>query len=72
MKRLLLPTAAALFALGASEAAELPTLKHAHDAAAPQKSCVIDGMKGFLIPGAETCVRISGYVSGEVGTAFRH
>ena len=71
MKRLLLPLAAAIAALGPVEAAELPALKHPRDAA-PQKSCTIDGMKGFLIPGSETCVKISGYVSGEVGTGFRH
>jgi hypothetical protein len=66
----LLRAMAGIVALGGASAAELPTLRHARDA--PQKSCTIDGMKGFVIPGTETCVRISGYVSGEVGAALRH
>jgi hypothetical protein len=70
MKRVLLAIAAAA-ALGAASAAELPTLKHPRTA--PQKSCTIDGMTGYLIPGTETCVKISGYVSGEVAAGnVRH
>jgi hypothetical protein len=62
---------AALAVLGVARAAELPTVKHAR--AAPQKTCSIDGMSGFVIPGTDTCVKISGYVSGEVGTGnLRH
>jgi hypothetical protein len=68
MKSLLLAMTAAVVAFGGAKAAELPSLKHARDGA-PKKSCTIDGMKGFLIPGAETCVKISGYV--EVGAAVR-
>ena len=52
---------AALFALQAATAAELPS-RHAQPAPAGKK-CQIDGKEGVILPGSETCMRLSGYVS---------
>lgn len=48
----------------AAQAAELPTMKAAPSARATK--CNVGGMAGVLIPGTNTCVKISGYVSGGV------
>ena len=51
-------------AITVGRAADLPTRK-----AAPAESvgiCNVGGMAGFLIPGTDTCLKISGYVSGQV------
>jgi hypothetical protein len=71
MKRLSLVIAIAVAALGGANAAELPTLRHTR--AAPQRTCTIGGMTGYLIPGTETCIKVGGYISGEVGVGnLRH
>jgi hypothetical protein len=57
---------AALFALQVATAAELPS-RQAQPAAAVKK-CRIDGHEGITLPGAETCMRVSGSVSAQ--TAF--
>lgn len=61
--RRLAPGLVLAFAIaGLAEAAELPTLR-----AKPvehEKTCMIDGARGFLIPGSDTCVKFGGYVSG--------
>jgi hypothetical protein len=54
--------AVAVAIAAAAEAAELPTLKP--KPAEHARTCTIDGMKGFLIPGSDTCVKFGGYVSG--------
>ena len=48
----------------AARAADLPTLKAAPIAYV--KTCNVGGMAGFVIPGSDTCLRISGYVNLEV------
>jgi Porin subfamily len=63
-KRGVLASAAGMAAVVGAQAADLPTRK-----AAPiefVKTCDVAGMAGFLIPGSDTCLRISGYVSGQV------
>ena len=59
---------AALFALEAAAAAELPS-RQAQPAPAAKK-CQIDGQEGVVVPGSETCLRVSGYVSAQttIGT----
>ena len=62
---------AALFALEAAAAAELPS-RQAQPAPAAKK-CQIAGQEGVILPGSETCLRLSGYISAQttVGTAVR-
>ncbi len=57
----------ALLSLASASAAELPS-RTAAKAAPPAKAqtCDIDGHPGFKLPGSETCMRISGYVSAGV------
>jgi Porin subfamily len=57
---------ASLLALQTASAAELPS-RQAQPAPAAKK-CQIDGQKGVVVPGSETCIRLSGYVSAR--TAF--
>ena len=54
---------AALFALQAATAAELPS-RQAQPAAA-EKKCRVGGYEGVILPGSETCIRVSGYVSAQ-------
>jgi hypothetical protein len=54
----------AALAISAASAADLPTRK-----AAPAEGvaiCNVAGMAGFVIPGSGACLKISGYVSGQV------
>src|ERR1700689_4816216 len=48
----------------AAHAADLPTLKAAPIAYV--MTCNVGGMAGFVIPGSDTCLRISGYVNLEI------
>ena len=61
MKSLLLGSAAALVIVAGAQAADLPTKKGA-PAAEYVKICKIDGIAGFVIPGSDTCLKISGGV----------
>ena len=54
---------AALLALQAATAAELPS-RQAQPAPAA-KTCRIDGQEGIILPGAGTCMRVSGYVGAQ-------
>ncbi len=65
MKSLLLGSAAALVVVAGAQAADLPTKKGA-PAAEYVKVCKIDGMAGFVIPGSDTCLKISGYLTAQV------
>jgi hypothetical protein len=65
MKSLLLGSAAALVVTAGAQAADLPTKKGA-PAAEYVKVCKIDGMAGFVLPGSDTCLKITGYMIGEV------
>ncbi len=64
MKSILLGSAAGIVAVASAQAADLPTKK-----AAPVeyvKLCNVGGMAGFVIPGSDTCLKISGYVTAQV------
>jgi hypothetical protein len=59
---------AALFVAmaGTPQAAELPSGRKATPAAAHAKACNINGESGFIVPGSDACVKISGSVAVEV------
>jgi Porin subfamily len=64
MKSILLGSAAGVVAVAGAQAADLPTRK-----AAPAeyvKICNVGGMAGFVIPGSDTCLKISGYVTAQI------
>src|SRR5579859_4854724 len=64
MKSILLGSAAGVVAVAAAQAADLPTRK-----AAPAeyvKICNVCGMAGWILPGSDTCFKISGYITGQV------
>jgi opacity protein-like surface antigen len=65
MKSLLLGSAAALVVAAGAQAADLPTKKGA-PAVEYVKVCKIDGMAGFVLPGSDTCFKISGYMTAQV------
>jgi hypothetical protein len=54
-------------ALGAycATAAELP-MRQAKPTDKPLRHCEIQGKPGFLASDGQTCIRLSGYVSGQV------
>ncbi len=54
---------AALLALQAATAAELPSRQA--QPAPTAKKCQIDGQEGVVLPGAGTCMRVSGYVNAQ-------
>jgi hypothetical protein len=64
MKSILLGSAAGIVAVAGAQAADLPTRK-----AAPAeyvRICNVGGMAGFIIPGSDTCLKISGYITGQI------
>jgi hypothetical protein len=64
MKSILLGSAAGIVAVAGAQAADLPTRK-----AAPAeyvRICNVGGMAGFIIPGSDTCLKIGGYITGQV------
>ncbi len=65
MKSLLLGSAATLVVVAGAQAADLPTKKGA-PVAEYVKICKIDGMAGFVIPGSDTCLKITGYLTAQV------
>jgi hypothetical protein len=65
MKSLLLGSAATLVVVAGAQAADLPTKKGA-PAAEYVRICKIDGMAGFVIPGSDTCLKITGYITGQI------
>src|SRR5208337_1301005 len=67
MKSLLLGSAAALVTVAAAQAADLPTKKGA-PAAEYVRICHINGVAGFVIPGSDTCLKISGGVMAMAST----
>ena len=62
---LLLGSAAAVSAATGAGAAELPS-RNAPPLAAKGQTCSVDGAPGVLLPGGQTCMRISGTVSAGV------
>jgi hypothetical protein len=64
IKSLLLGSAAGIVAVGAAQAADLPTRK-----AAPVeyvRVCNVGGITGWTLPGSDTCVKFSGYMTAHV------
>ena len=62
MKSLLLGSAATLMVVAGAQAADLPTKKGA-PAAEYVKVCKVGGIAGFIVPGTDTCLKISGFVT---------
>ena len=63
IKSMLLGSAAAIVAVAAAQAADLPTRK-----AAPVQFvqiCNVGGIVGWVLPGSDTCVKLSGYITGQ-------
>jgi len=62
-----LTTVLAMVALGfaGAHAAELP-MRQAKAPAPAAKVCQINGKPGFLAGDGQTCIRFSGYVSGQI------
>src|SRR6202789_4393222 len=61
IKSILLGTATGLVAVASAQAADLPTRK-----AAPVeyvRVCNVGGITGWTMPGSDTCVKISGYMT---------
>ena len=54
-----------LLSAATARAAELPS-RDAKPPAAKAKGCEIAGKPGFLAADGQTCIRVSGYVSGQV------
>jgi hypothetical protein len=71
IKSVLLGSAASLLVVAGAQAADLPTKKGA-PAAEYVKVCKIGGIAGFIIPGSDTCLKISGYVQAHatVGNSY--
>src|SRR5208337_5657335 len=63
IKSMLLGSATAIVAVAAAQAADLPTRK-----AAPVeyvKICNVGGITGWTLPGSDTCVKLSGYITAQ-------
>jgi len=64
-KSLLLGSAATLVVVAGAQAADLPTKKGV-PAAEYVKVCQVGSIAGFIIPGSDTCLKISGYVNAQI------
>ncbi len=63
IKSILLGSAAGLVAVASAQAADLPTRK-----AAPVeyvRVCNVGGITGWTLPGSDTCLKLSGYITGQ-------
>ena len=63
IKSILLGSAAGLVAVASAQAADLPTRK-----AAPVeyvRVCNVGGVTGWTLPGSDTCLKLSGYITGQ-------
>ena len=63
IKSILLGSGAALVAVASAQAADLPTRK-----AAPVeyvRVCNVGGITGWTLPGSDTCVKLSGYITAQ-------
>ena len=67
IKSLLLGSAAGIVAVATAQAADLPTRK-----AAPVeyvRVCNVGGITGWTLPGSDTCVKLSGYITAQFRAA---
>ena len=63
IKSILMGSAAGIVAVASAQAADLPTRK-----AAPVeyvKVCNVGGITGWTLPGSDTCVKFSGYITAQ-------
>jgi hypothetical protein len=63
MKGILLGSAPGIVAVASAQGADLPTRK-----AAPveyARVCNVGGVTGWTLPGSDTCVKLSGYITGQ-------
>src|SRR5271165_1814092 len=67
IKSILLGSAAGIVAVAGAQAADLPTRKAA-PVAEYVKICSVGGITGWVLPGSDTCVKLSGYVTGQFET----
>ena len=64
IKGILLGSAAGIVAVASAQAADLPTRK-----AAPVeyvRVCNVAGITGWTLPGSDTCVKLSGYITAQI------
>ena len=66
-KGALLGSVAGVSAMASALAADLPIKRAAP--AEYAKICNVAGMAGFILPGSDTCFKISGYVTGQIATS---
>jgi len=64
-RSVLLASAAGLLGASSAASADLPTRKAA-PATQYVKLCDVGGSSGWLMPGSDTCMKLSGYVTGQV------
>jgi hypothetical protein len=71
MKSVLLGSAASLMVVASAQAADLPTKKGA-PAAEYVKVCKVGSIAGWIVPGTDTCLKISGFVTGRYMAGETH
>ena len=71
IKSVLLGSAATLMVVAGAQAADLPTKKGA-PAAEYVKVCKIGSFAGFIIPGTDTCLKLSGFVTSRYAAGTTH
>jgi len=71
MKSVLLGSAASLMVVASAQAADLPTKKGA-PAAEYVKVCKVGDIAGWIVPGTDTCLKISGFVTGRYMAGETH
>ncbi len=64
IKSILLGSAAGIVAVASAQAADLPT-KKAAPVAQYVKICNVGGITGWTLPGSDTCVKLSGYMTAQ-------
>ncbi len=64
IKSILLGSAAGIVAVASAQAADLPT-KKAAPVAQYVKICNVGGITGWTLPGSDTCVKLSGYITAQ-------
>jgi len=64
IKSILLGSAAGIVAVASGQAADLPTHKAAPVVQYVQ-ICNVGGITGWTLPGSDTCVKLSGYITGQ-------
>ncbi len=64
IKSVLLGSAAGIVAVAGAQAADLPTHKAA-PVAQYVRICDVGGITGWVLPGSDTCVKLSGYITAQ-------